>query len=48
MTPLQTLEQMQSMDRYKHVSGQLVYKWHGKLSNGLTDSYHLGRLRCKD
>ena len=36
MTPIQILKQMQSTDRYKNVSKQLVYKLHGRFSNGLT------------
>ena len=48
MTPIQTLKQMQSTDRYKHVSKQLVYKWHGRFSNGLTDSSPRGRPPYKD
>ena len=34
MTPIQTLQQIQSADRYKNVSKQLVYKFHGRFSNG--------------
>ena len=37
MTPIQTLKQMQSTDRYKNVSKQLVYRFHGRFSNGWTD-----------
>ena len=48
MTPIQTLKQMQSTDRYKNVSKQLVYKWHGRFSNGLTDSSPRGRPPYKD
>ena len=48
MTPIQTLKQMQSTDRYKSVSKQLVYKWHGRFSNGLTDSSPRGRPPYKD
>ena len=32
MTPIQILKQMQSTDRYKNVSEQLVYKLHGRFS----------------
>ena len=42
MTPIQTLKQMQSTNIYKNVSKQLVYKLHGRFSNGLTDSSHRG------
>ena len=42
MTPIQILKQMQSTDRYKNVSKQLVYKLHGRFYNGLTDSSHRG------
>ena len=37
MTPIQTLKQMQSTDRYKNVSKQLVRRFPGRLSNGWTD-----------
>ena len=40
MTPIQTLKQMQSTDRYKNMSKQFVYKLHGRFSNGWTDSSH--------
>ena len=48
MTPIQTLKQMQSTDRYKNVSKQLVYMLHGRFSNGWTDSSHGGWPPCKD
>ena len=34
MTPIQTLKQMQSTDRYTNVSKQLVFKLHGNLVMG--------------
>ena len=48
MTPIQTLKQMQSTGKYKYVSKQLVNKWHGRFSNGLTDSSPCRRPPCKD
>ena len=42
------LKQMQSTDRYKNVSKQLVYKLHGRFSKGWTDSSHGGWPLCKD
>ena len=42
------LKQLQSTDRYKNVSKQLVYKWQGRFSNGFTDSSPCGRPPCKD
>ena len=48
MTPIQSLKQKRSTDRYKNVSKQLVYKWHGRFSNGLTDSSPRGRPPCKE
>ena len=38
MTPIETLKQMHSTDRSKNVSKHLVYKLHGRFSNGWTDS----------
>ena len=43
-----TLKQMQSTDSYKNESKQLVYKLHGRLSNGWTDSSHGRWPPCKD
>ena len=48
MTPIQTIKQMQSTDRYKNVSKQPVYKLHGRFSNGWTDSSPRGRPPYKD
>ena len=48
MTPIQTLNRMQSTYRYKNVSKQPVYKLHGKSSNGWTDSSPRGRPPYKD
>ena len=48
MTPIQTLKQMQCTDKYKNVSKQLVYKWHGRFSDGWTDNAPRGRTPCKD
>ena len=48
MTPIQILKQIQSTDRYKNVSEQLVYKLHGRFSNGLTYSSRRGWPPCKD
>ena len=42
MTHIHILKQMQSTDKYKNVSKQLVYKLHDRFSNGLTDSSHRG------
>ena len=44
MTPIQIFKQMQSPDRYKNVSKQLVYMYilHGRFNNGLTDSSRRG------
>ena len=47
MTPIQTLKQTQSTDRYKNVSKQLVYKLQGRFSNGWTDSSHRRWPSCK-
>ena len=41
-TPIQILKQIQSTDRYKSVSKQLVCKLHGRFINGWTDSSHRG------
>ena len=38
MTPIHIIKQMQSTDRYKNVSKQLLYKLHDRFSDGLTDS----------
>ena len=48
MTPIQTLKQSQSMDRYKNVSKQPVYNINGRFSNLWTDSSPRGRPPYKD
>lgn len=48
MTPTQTYTQFQKTERYRSVSKQLVYKWHGRFTKGVTDIAPRGRPPCKN
>ncbi|XP_052761109.1 uncharacterized protein LOC128203644 [Mya arenaria] len=48
MTPINTLHQMKSTERYKNVSRAPVYKWHGRFIAGNTECTPCERLKYKD
>jgi transposase len=48
MTPIKTFCQLKSTERYKNVSRALVYKWHGRFSDGYTENTPRGRPKYKD
>ena len=43
LTPTDTYKQLQSTQRYSCVSRSLVFKWHGRFSDGWTGSAQRGR-----
>ena len=48
MKPTDTYKQMRCTERYKGVSRSLVFKWHGRFTDGWTDSAQRGRKPYMD